>query len=105
MVGPRVATAFKVGPTSKFFLDPPLITRYRTGSHILKIEIGRRYPYIPREKRICICNNEIQTLSHCLLRCPLLNNIREEQQVTDIQNGVMNVNFLLEMERVLNLKS
>ena len=35
------------------------ITRYRTGSHNLKIETGRRHPRIEREERVCKCNNEV----------------------------------------------
>ena len=82
------------------------ITRYRTGSHNLKIELGRRnYPSVPRHERLCICNSDIQTLKHCLLYCPLLVSIREKYQIVDVENGVLNANFLIEMERILGLKN
>ena len=45
------------------------ITRYRTGSHNLKIEKGR-HSRIPRENRLCICNNNVQTVN--LKPCHLL---------------------------------
>ena len=46
------------------------ITRYRTGSHNLQIEKGR-HSRIPRENRLCTCNNDVQTLSHVIFSCPL----------------------------------
>ena len=80
------------------------ITRYRTGSHNLKIELGRRSPRIYREDRVCKCNSGVQTLRHCLLHCPLLADVQQAYQVTDIENGVTKTGFLLEMERILELK-
>ena len=44
------------------------ITRYRTGSHNLKIESGRT-PHIPRDERYCSCNTSLQTIKHVLLEC------------------------------------
>ena len=61
-----------------FKFERVCVTRYRTGSHNLKIETGRRNPYIPREYRLCPCNTDIQTLKHCLLYCPLLAECREK---------------------------
>ena len=80
------------------------IIRYRTGSHNLKLETGRRNPKVAREERLCSCNTGVQTLEHCLLECPLLRDIRLLHNVTDIQNGVSNVGFLKEMERMLGVK-
>ena len=82
-----------------------MTTRYRTGSHNLRIETGRRQPKEEREDRLCKCGSHVQTLSHCLLSCPLLADERERYNVTNIQNGVRCTDFLLEMERVLELKS
>ena len=78
------------------------ISRYRTGSHNLKIESGR-IPYTPREERLCRCNRGIQTVAHVMLSCPILNGIREKHGVVDIVNGIMNDNFLIEMEQVLRI--
>ena len=80
------------------------ISRYRTGSHNLKIETGRQNPRIAREERLCLCFTSIQTIKHCLLECPLLNETRELYNITDIQNGILNVEYLKEMERILGVK-
>ena len=77
-----------------------MMTRYRTGSHNLRIESGRT-PYIPREERLCSCNDDIQTVKHVLLDCRLLAGLRERYKVTNIEDGMNNVCFLLEMEKVL----
>ena len=79
-------------------------TRYRTGSHNLKIETGRRPPKIERDERMCMCYNGVQTLKHCLLECPLLEEQRETCQIKDLESGVTNTQFRLEMERILELK-
>ena len=50
-----------------------------------------------------MCNTGVQTVSHVLLHCPLLDEIRERYDVTDVVEGVMKENFLLEMERVLGV--
>ena len=89
--------------TEKLEFQRVYITRYRTGSHNLKIETGRN-PYIPREERYCICDSGLQTVSHVLLHCPLLNAIRMEHGVVDVENGVMNESYLIEMERILGIK-
>ena len=81
-----------------------IVTRYRTGSHNLKIELGRLPPKIDVEERICKCAISIQTLKHCLLECPLLAEARERYQIVDIINGVYNIDYLMEMERLLELK-
>ena len=80
------------------------ISRYRTGSHNLKIETGRRPPRVEREDRLCKCNTGVQTLKHCLLKCPLLDDARMMHGVVDVTSGVQNVDFLMEMERVLKLQ-
>ena len=76
------------------------ITRYRTGSHNLRVE-DRRLPNSKREDRVCVCNTGIQTLQHVLLHCPLLANIRDKYGVVDVENGVKCDAFLLEMECIL----
>ena len=46
-----------------------LVTRYRTGSHSLSIELGR-YSNIPRMNRLCICG-KLQSVWHLFVECPL----------------------------------
>ena len=81
-----------------------IMTRYRTGSHNLRIETGRRQPKVERENRLCKCGLEVQTLKHCLLSCPLLDNERVTYNVQDVENGVKCIDFLVQMERILELK-
>ena len=79
------------------------ITRYRTGSHNLAIEKGRMFGGMERDERLCLCNREIQTVKHVLLDCPLLNQLRTQYGIENVENGVMNDGFLTEMERVLGI--
>jgi hypothetical protein len=79
-----------------------LLVRYRTGSHNLRIESGRT-PYIPREERLCSCNEGVQTVKHVLLNCKLVDELRERYEVTGIEDGLNNVCFLIEMEKVLGI--
>ena len=66
-----------------------LITRYRSGSHNLKIESGRLCnPKIPRDERLCTCNMDLQTLRHCLFDCPLLADVREEYDFLSIEEAL-----------------
>ena len=51
-----------------------LLTKYRTGSHMLKINTGY-FQRTPIESRICLCN-EIQTLEHVILHCPMTESLR-----------------------------
>ena len=57
-------------------LERIILTRFRTGSHNLKIEIGRHNKQ-ERAQRLCKCNQQIQTLRHIIFECTLLDEIRE----------------------------
>jgi hypothetical protein len=52
-----------------------LLTKYRTGSHSLRIESGR-WTRTPREARFCECGPHVQTLDHVVMNCSALNNHR-----------------------------
>ena len=90
--------------------DRILITKYRTGSHRLKIQTDR-WRSIPQDKRMCLCNNSIQTLQHVLCDCPLLENARRIHKITSKSvNEIMNTSeyqilatFLRTVENILNL--
>ena len=56
-----------------------------------------------REDRLCLCNLETQTIKHVLLDCPLLNQLRNQYGIENVESGVMNDGFLTEMERVLGI--
>ena len=96
-------TLVKPSYTDKMEFQRVCITRYRTGSHNLKIEAGRN-PHVPRDERYCCCNTGIQTVRHVLLDCPLLIELRERYNVVDVENGVKNECFWVEMERILGVK-
>ena len=90
--------------------DRILITKYRTGSHRLKIQTDR-WRNIPQDKRMCLCNTSIQTLQHVLCDCPLLENARRIHKITSKSvNEIMNTSeyqilaaFLRTVENILIL--
>ena len=51
-----------------------IVTKYRSGSHFLKINTGSFYR-TPLDERLCACN-EIQTLHHVIFHCVLTAPIR-----------------------------
>ena len=65
--------------TTETFIPDSLrksFSRIRLMSHNLKVETGR-WSRIPRESRLCHCNdNKIQTESHVLVECSLTHNVR-----------------------------
>ena len=111
----KLGAYYKVNPDLQnmsyetlFEPDRVITSRYRTGSHNLMVERGRiSNPIIPREERLCICNTEIQTLEHCLLRCPLLQELYTEyDKFPSVHLAFVHPNiakFLLQMEGILIL--
>ena len=89
----------------RFEFQRVVCTRYRTGSHNLRIEKDRRYPNSKREDRLCKCNTGVQTVQHVLLVCPLLQDSRQKYGINSIQNGITNDDFLMEMECILGIKN
>ena len=74
----RSMSIHPVYTTVKFIPDYQRVSfsRVRLMSHSLKIEIGR-WSRIPRERRVCRCdNNHVQTEAHVLINCVLTQNIR-----------------------------
>ena len=86
-----------------------LTSRYRCGSHSLRIETGRLCnPFIPRDERHCSCNTGIQSLHHTLFDCPLIADLHEEYNFTSIEEALKREDisqFLLKMERKLGINS
>ena len=106
----RLGTYLSINPSlskpefkDKLEFQRVCISRYRTGSHNLKIESGR-ITNTDREERLCLCNTGIQSISHVLLHCPMLDTIREKYHVANVVDGIMQENFLLEMERTLGIE-
>ena len=84
-----------------------VLTRYRSGSHNLKIETGRLHnPTIPRDERLCRCNMGIQSLSHILFHCPLLAELYREFDYKTIEEALklpVITKFFLKMEKIVKL--
>ena len=87
----------------KFEFQRTLITRYRTGSHNLRIEKDRRLPYSNREDRLCSCNLGIQTIKHVIMECPLLQAARVNYEIDSLEKGISNDDYLMEMECILGI--
>ena len=62
--------------------DRKIITRYRTGSHDLKIQSGR-LSKTDRNDRKCSCGDYIQTLKHIIFDCATTINIRRVHNITE----------------------
>ena len=62
--------------------DRILVTKYRSGSHYLKILTGNR-TNTPRERRLCKCN-EVQSLHHVIFECIFTNCIRTSSFIANI---------------------
>ena len=61
-------------------------TRLRLMSHNLRIETGR-WSRIPRDHRVCLCNNtSVQNEHHVLLDCPLTIHCREKYISLNYEN-------------------
>ena len=60
--------------------DRIIITKYRAGSHKLKVQTGR-LAGTNRGDRLCDCLTDVQTLAHVLFNCPLTENIREVHNI------------------------
>ena len=86
-----------------------LMSRYRCGSHNLRIETGRlSNPFVPRNERYCSCNNGVQSLNHILFECPLLEDLHQEYNFRSITEALDRddiASFLLKMERTLGINS
>ena len=90
----RLGTYYDINPELKPWVPIPqnmmeserkIITRFRTGSHSLNIEI-MRYSNIERERRLCTCKNGVQNIWHVFMECPLTTgiNTRHYQNLKEI---------------------
>ena len=79
----KLGTYLRINPNLQCYTPKPqtimeiereLVTRFRTGSHSLAIEIGR-YSNIPRENRLCSCGLNVQTVWHIFNDCPITRTI------------------------------
>ena len=113
----RLVVYLKVNPLLIHPLERPhrfeferiVITRYRTGSHNLRVETGRLCnPTLPREERLCKCNTGVQTLTHYLFDCPLLNELRGEYVYSSVKEALElpdAATLMLKIEKELDIKN
>ena len=114
--GSRCGVYLQVNPTLStpehhgiLELERKLLSRYRSGSHSLRVETGRmNNPPIPREQRLCSCDTSVQSLHHVLLECPLIADLHEEFGYTSIEEAFSRrdiAEFLMKMEYRLGIKT
>ena len=96
----KLGTYYRINPTLTSNVPAPqatlefereLVTRFRTGSHSLAVEIGR-YTNTPRENRLCSCGTGIQTVWHIFTQCPMTRTI--------VQKDYENMSEIFEDENV-----
>ena len=108
----KLGTYYCVNPTLEKFVTPPhlmeheriVVTRFRTGSHSLAIEIGR-YSNTPRMNRICSCHRSVQSVWHVLTECPLTiscgrrnyNDLRDAFSDPTINQTLLSISKMLEI--------
>ena len=86
--------------------DRLINTKYRSGSHFLKIQTGR-YTRIDQSQRLCQCG-QLQTLHHVIFECDKLDGLRDENIGNTLKeffdNSINAAAFLRIVEKVLNLR-
>ena len=86
--------------------DRLIITKYRSGSHHLKIQTGRYYQ-IEQAQRLCVCGT-MQSLSHVIFDCGRLDGMRHENLGSTLQqffsDNQIAAPFLRVIENTLNLR-
>ena len=83
-----------------------ILTKYRCGSHYLKIVTGS-FTRTPIEERLCKCK-EIQTLRHVIFDCVLTESIRDEVPTVGMQDFFKDATYaadkLQQIEDILKLR-
>ena len=90
-INPKLQTDY--GSRIMLETDRILLTRFRCGSHSLKIELGRySTPRIPRDQRLCKCK-QVQTLKHVLFECNLTQPIRNYNFPNNLRDFFADSNY------------
>ena len=64
------------------------MTRFRVGSHRLKVETGR-WSRLPKEERTCLCIvGGVQDEEHVVFKCEYTRDLREKYEVGEVQTLV-----------------
>ena len=98
----KLGTYYRINPELKPFTpqqgilegERKLLTRFRTGSHSLAIELGR-FSNVARANRLCKCKTGVQSVWHVFNDCPLTYQIHRK--------GFINLNDVFTDENVVNL--
>ena len=110
----RLGTYFRINPGLDPWIPTPqsileverkLITRYRTNSHSLNIEV-MRYSGVNRENRLCTCKLDVQTIWHVCMCCPLSVGIfprNEYNNLNDLFNDPFVHVYLLKLSKTLKI--
>ena len=79
------------------------MTRFRVGSHRLKVETGR-WSRLPRERRTCSClAGGVQDEEHVVFVCEYTKDLREKyeventQSLTDVLSNMIYIDFIFEI--------
>ena len=79
------------------------MTRFRVGSHRLKVETGR-WSRLPKEERTCLCIvGGVQDEEHVVFKCEYTRDLREKYEVGEVQtlvevlDDIDNVDFIYEI--------
>ena len=108
----KLGTYNRINPDLKPYSAPKgmlegerkLLTRFRTGSHSLAVELGR-FKNVLRPNRLCKCKVGVQTVWHIFIDCPLtypihrrrFNNLHEVFEDHDIINLLLKITSLLKI--------
>lgn len=110
----RLGYYVRVNPELKPFVPRPqrmleceriLLTRFRTGSHSLSIELGR-ISGIKRENRLCKCRLGIQSVWHVFNDCPITLPIHHGRfsNVCDVFNDPNVTKLILQVTSILKIQ-
>ena len=99
-INPHLNTPTCYSDTHKFH-HMSMFAKLRTSSHNLLVEMGRRTG-TPRERRICICGNNVEDEKHFLVDCNIYDDIRRRhgirnKTVADILNNGDSIQYLLDI--------
>ena len=112
-VDSRLGTYFRINQSLEKYVPQPqnimeieriLVTRFRTGSHSLAIELGR-YSNIAPLNRTCVCG-DVQSVWHIFMECPLtvLCCPRDYNDLSDIFADENVHKYLLSISKVLKFQ-
>ena len=109
----KLGTYYRINPLLQKYVPQPQVimeierirvTRFRTGSHSLAIELGR-YSNIAPINRTCVCGLNVQSVWHIFMECPITvaccrrdyNNLREIFADDDVHKNILSISKALKL--------